>query len=234
MNVWRSDCTLTGGVFQFQVEIFEPGSQILGKGCFEARASRPAAFGRALEVAALTGCHVSKCTARRPIDQHAISGITQSGTQGRKPKILRLAGRPSTAEWAGDLAIDLGAVEIRLCAVDKAVSLEIHADRGAGEEALEIEISGRPTRIEGVAPIAGAKAVAKIEAKIDAAPIVDGASGWDVSRWSARGRGRDRRRQIGRKPLAPSSQCQGSRQQLALYATPKKRCRKEFDQCRNK
>ena len=73
MNVWRSDCTLTGGVSQFQVEIFEPGSQILGKGCFEAGASCPAAFGRALEVAALTRCHVSKCTARRPIDQHAIS-----------------------------------------------------------------------------------------------------------------------------------------------------------------
>ena len=88
MNVWRSDCTLTGGVSQFQVEIFDPGSQILGKRCFEARASCPAAFGRALEVAALTGCHVSKCTARRPIDQHAISGITQSGTQVENQKFF--------------------------------------------------------------------------------------------------------------------------------------------------
>ena len=83
--------------------------------------------------------------------------------------------RPSTTKWAGDLAIDPGAVEIRLGAKHKRVGLEICADRDAGEEAPQVEIAGRPAAgIDGIAPNARAEAAAEIEAEIDPAPVIDG------------------------------------------------------------
>jgi hypothetical protein len=82
--------------------------------------------------------------------------------------------RPSTKKWAGGLAIDPGAVEIRLGAKHKRVGLEICADRNAAEEAPQIEIAGRPAGIGGIVPNARAEAVAEIEAEIDPAPVIDG------------------------------------------------------------
>jgi len=95
-----------------------------------------------LKAAALPQCNIAKCAARGAVEQYPISSVTEPSAQSRKPEVLGLALRPSTTKWAGDLAIDPGAVEIRLG--------EICADRDAGEEAPQVEIAGRPAAgIEG-------------------------------------------------------------------------------------
>ena len=120
-----------------------------------------------LKAAALPQCNIAKCAARGAIEQYPISSVTEPSAQSRKPEVLGLALRPSTTKWAGDLAIDPGAVEIRLG--------EICADRDAGEEAPQVEIAGRPAAgIDGIAPNARAEAAAEIEAEIDPAPVIDG------------------------------------------------------------
>ena len=118
----------------------------------------------AARTAALPQCNIAKCAARGAIEQYPISSVTEPSAQSRKPEIFGLALRPSTAKWAGDLAIDPGAVEIRLGAKHRRVGLE-----------PQVEIAGRPAAgIDGIAPNARAEAVAEIEAEIDPAPVIDG------------------------------------------------------------
>jgi hypothetical protein len=116
---------------------------VFGEDCFHPRASRPAAFGYSLE-----GCRLARVQRRpahRAIEQDSISRITEPCAQGRKPEISSLALRSGAAKRAGYLAVDKGAVEIPLGAIDERVGLEIDAERGTGQETPEIEIAGRPT-----------------------------------------------------------------------------------------
>jgi hypothetical protein len=76
---------------------------------------------------------------------------------------------PATAERAGFLAVHKGAIEIRFGADDKRIELKIRANRGAGEEPGDVEITRRPAGIARIGPVAGAEAVTQIEAEIDPA-----------------------------------------------------------------
>jgi hypothetical protein len=113
------------------------------------------------------------------------------------------------------LHIDPGAVEIRLGAVNERVGLEINAKSWSDQKAGQIEIPGRADarEVERIAPVAGAKSEAQIEAEIDATPVIDSRYGrGDLRRRRTCRRWRGWRGKIGRKPLARSGKCQDSGQ----------------------
>ena len=112
---------------------------------------------------------------------------------------------PAAAERARLFAVHKGAVKIGFGTKDKRVGLKIGAECRAGKETLYAEIPRGAAGITGIDPVAGAKALAQIEAEIDAAPVVNRRHRRNVSGWSARRWRHGRRRwQVRGEPLAPS------------------------------
>lgn len=170
--------------------------------------------------------NVAQCAAARAVEQHAIDRIAKASPRGREPEIFGLALRTRAdiaAERARFFAVNPGAVEIRLDAVDKAVGLEIGPNCGSNEKAGEVETASRTEagEVVGIGPIAGAEAVAQVEAKIDTAPVVDWRNRGNISGWGARWcRRRARWRKIRGKRVAGCGKCQRSGQDPSLHATP--------------
>src|SRR5690349_15306447 len=93
--------------------------QVLGKRGFQAGTCRPAAFGGALEIAALARRNIGERAPGCAAEHDEISRISQPCSYGRKQEILGLALRADTAERAGFLAVHKRAVELGFGAKDK-------------------------------------------------------------------------------------------------------------------
>ena len=123
-------------VAKIDVEIFDLGGPVIGKGPIQARARSPAGLGVAGGDAVEIRLDIGEGAAGCRIEQRAIRRITNAAASRRQPIVAGLALAAERTDTGSGAGIDAGIIPMALDAKDKGAGLEIHAERAADNAAI--------------------------------------------------------------------------------------------------